>query len=553
MGSKGGSDQVQRSEPWAAQSPYLQDSFRQARQLYQSGGPQYFQGATYVPFSQQTEQGLGLMQQRALNGSPLTNAAQNYATNTLQQQPTFGGAQSYMQGAPSLQSMSQFAGVGQQPNLPGAMQQGLGGIGQGGFSLGQANQQAGVGQGISDPSGANQFANVGAGLNYAGAQGLAGVGNTPGLDAATQHFSQNLTGLPGATQNALTQTAQGQNLTGNPYLDKTFDIAAQRVTDKFNTEISPGLAAQFSLAGRTGSDALGDVQTKAAGEVSDSLGALANQIYGGNYQQERDRQLQAAGQLGSLSQAQQGLGLQAAGQGADLYNTGQAQDISRRGLAANIAGQEGQQDISRRSLAGSVYGQGQNADIARRQLGTSAFQQGQQQDIARRGLESSNLLQARGQDIQSGLGAGQLDISRLGMAGQLYNQGLAQQLQAAGIDAGVYGQNLSQQSQMAGLANSLANQDYANLDRLLGVGAAVEGKGQEALADQIARFNHYQNLPQQNLANYIAALQGNYGGTTTQQAPEPNRLMGGLGGAATGFAMGGPVGAIIGGIGGLLG
>jgi hypothetical protein len=66
----------------------------QARSLYETGGPQYYGGNTVVPFSQQSEQALGLTEQRALNGSPVTNAAQDYATNTLSTDPTsqFGGA-----------------------------------------------------------------------------------------------------------------------------------------------------------------------------------------------------------------------------------------------------------------------------------------------------------------------------------------------------------------------------------------------------------------------------------------------------------------------------
>lgn len=520
MGSKGGGSQTQRTEPWAAQSPYLQYGFQQAQNLYNTGGPQYFPGATYTPFSDQTEQGLALMEQRALQGSPVTDAAQGLATDVLNQRPHFPGGLNYLQGGPDLNQFSNFAGVGNDPlaNVGDANVAGLGGVGQG-----MQNQQQ-----------AQNFANVGQGPNYAQGQQLAGVGNTPSLNQATQQFTNQLTGVPDASQNALTQTAQGQNLTGNPYLDQQFDIAAQKVTDTFNRDISPGIAAQFSLAGRTGSDAQGDVLGNAAGQVSDSLADLANKIYGGNYQQERDRQLSAAGQLGSLSQNQQGLGLQAAGQGADFYNQGQSQDISRRGLASNIAGQGANLDLGQRGLAADIYGSSQ------------------QRDISRRGLESQNLLGQRGQDINAGLGAGQQDISRRGLAGNMFNQQQGNQLTAAGLDLNAYGQQLGQQNVFGGLANSLANQDYNDINQLLGVGGRVEDLSTRALQDQINRFNHYQNLPQQNLANYIAAIQGNYGGTTTGQGSGGNRWTGALGGASAGSAFG-PWGALAGGILGLLG
>ncbi len=565
MGSKGGSNQVQTQEPWAQQAPYLQQGFQQAQSLYNSGGPQYFPGATYTPFSSQTEQGLGLTEQRALGGSPVTDAAQGLAAQSLGSRPQFAGGMSYLdgglgqisqsatlgqkndplqvmqqkpwgpQGAPAPTSgigqFSQFAGVGQQPNVPG----------QGGFQQPGLSGLGGIGQGVQGIGEANQIAGVGQGQDFAGSQQLAGVGPTQGLDAATQRFNSQLTGLPSVAGDALTQTAGGQSLGGNPYLDKQFDIASQKVTDVFNRDVSPGIASQFSLAGRTGSDAQADVQTQAAGQVSDSLGQLANSIYGGNYQQERDRQLSAAGQLGALSQGQQGLGLQAAGRGADLYNTSQQQDIARRGLSGSLANQQSQSDIARRGLGADIYGQGQ------------------QQDIARRGLESQNLLgasgqglSARGQDIQSGLGAGGQDIQRRGLAGQLYGQQQQQRLGAAGLDANVYGQQLGQQNQFAGLSNSLANQDYTDIDRLLGVGGRVEGLGNQALQDQMNRFNFYQNAPQNNLANYIASIQGNYGGTTTGQGGGGNRLQGAAGGAMAGASLG-PWGALAGGVLGLLG
>ena len=246
-----------------------------------------------------------MMEQRAIGGSPVTQAAQQAAVQGLQAPQLQGGLQDFIGGqlqpGQDLNQFSQFAGAGQMPGggAPGQVTPGLANVGAQGPNAG--------------------IAGVGQGMQYGAANQQAGVGPTQSLQQAMQPFQSQVTGLPGDTQQALAQTAQGQSLQGNPYLDQQFDIAAQRVTDQFNREISPGIAAQFSQAGRTGSDAQVDVQTRAAGEVSDSLAQLANQVYGGNYQRERDRQLQAAGQLGSLSQAQQGLGLQAAGQGTNFF------------------------------------------------------------------------------------------------------------------------------------------------------------------------------------------------------------------------------------------
>jgi hypothetical protein len=76
------------NEPPAFIQPYLQYGAQQARALYNTGGPQYYGGNTVVPFSQQTEQALGLTEQRALQGSPVNQAAQDYATRTLNTTPT---------------------------------------------------------------------------------------------------------------------------------------------------------------------------------------------------------------------------------------------------------------------------------------------------------------------------------------------------------------------------------------------------------------------------------------------------------------------------------
>lgn len=90
------------NEPPGFIQPYMQYGAEQSRGLYETGGPQYYGGNTVVPFSNQTEQALGLTEQRALQGSPVSDAAQNYATNTLNATPSsqFGsGANPYANSA----------------------------------------------------------------------------------------------------------------------------------------------------------------------------------------------------------------------------------------------------------------------------------------------------------------------------------------------------------------------------------------------------------------------------------------------------------------------
>jgi hypothetical protein len=85
---------TQTTEPPAYLRPHLQYGAQEAQNLYQTGGSQYYPGNTVVPFSQQTEAALGRTEQRALGGSPVNQAAQQYATGILGSTPTsqFGGA-----------------------------------------------------------------------------------------------------------------------------------------------------------------------------------------------------------------------------------------------------------------------------------------------------------------------------------------------------------------------------------------------------------------------------------------------------------------------------
>lgn len=91
-----------------------------------------------------------------------------------------------------------------------------------------------------------------------------------------------LSELLGGNQ-TLRDTANGNYLNANPYLDQMFSGAKGQVEDAVNS--------QFSQAGRTGSGAH-------TGVLTDRLGALASNIYGQNYANERTNQLNAAGQIG---------------------------------------------------------------------------------------------------------------------------------------------------------------------------------------------------------------------------------------------------------------
>jgi hypothetical protein len=77
--------------------PFLKYGLEESQRLYQAGGPQYYQGQTYVSPSDATQTGIQALQARAQAGSPLTGAAQNQLMGTIQGDylggnPFFSGA-----------------------------------------------------------------------------------------------------------------------------------------------------------------------------------------------------------------------------------------------------------------------------------------------------------------------------------------------------------------------------------------------------------------------------------------------------------------------------
>lgn len=251
-GSSGPSKTTQTTEPPAFIKPFLQFGAQEAKNSYLQGGPQQFPGSTVVPFSSQTQQALDLTQQRALEGSPVTDAAQGYVQRTLN-------------GAPS----SSF-GAAQNP-------------------FGMQPAQFGVA--------ANPFG------------------------SAPREFD-------------------GQT---NPYLDATFNRAADQVQNR--------LQSSFAGAGRN----IGAARAPAALELND----LAERVYGGAYESDRNRsltelqQLRGIGAQGfeserdrQLSELQQRLGIGATGfenaqnRALDDLQQQRAMQLSAAGLAPTLAGQD---------------------------------------------------------------------------------------------------------------------------------------------------------------------------------------------------------------------
>jgi hypothetical protein len=122
-----------------------------------------------------------------------------------------------------------------------------------------------------------------------------------GIDLATQRA---LTGSATnqAAEGALNQFIQGGNT--NPYLDAMYGQAAGNMTKAYEQSVLPGVNSSFSLAGRYGSNAHQTAVDNASDTLGQNLGNLATSMYGGAYDQDRARQMQAIGmapQFGNLA------------------------------------------------------------------------------------------------------------------------------------------------------------------------------------------------------------------------------------------------------------
>lgn len=85
MGKGGGKTQTvkQDTAPWKAQQPFLEFGFNEARDIYNSGAPQYFPGETIAGIDPAQNAALDWTEQRAMAGNPLLPQAQNLAYSTL--------------------------------------------------------------------------------------------------------------------------------------------------------------------------------------------------------------------------------------------------------------------------------------------------------------------------------------------------------------------------------------------------------------------------------------------------------------------------------------
>lgn len=134
---------------------------------------------------------------------------------------------------------------------------------------------------------------------------LSQIGNvSTGTPKAAGDFAENLIG--GNTQGQ--QTLMGlMNPQGNPYLDRMVDASSRGLIQNYQENVIPGITGAATAAGHYGSSRQGIAQGIAARGLTDSLQDVSTNLYGGQYQADQNRALQAAGQYTGGQQAGAGI------------------------------------------------------------------------------------------------------------------------------------------------------------------------------------------------------------------------------------------------------
>ena len=553
--------------------PFLTEGLKQAQEIFLRQQPQMFQGQTFVSPSEQTLSALQAQENIARGPVPTLQAAQGAFLRGLTEQSAASPLYQNIFGAagfqPGVDVYSQVAGgsmvnpatgmaqnlYGQAGTQPGASayQQAA----QGGMQVaGQSQLQSLYGQSgqVGTPSIYGEVA--GGQIPVAGQSQLQGLYGQAGAQPGQQVFGQAAGGQFGnMATGQLANIAGGGFLNANPYQQQMMQAATRPLEQQFAQSVLPGISSLYSKSGRLGSGSMERALGTATESFGRALGDVTSNLAGSQFQQERQLQQQALGQLAGVSA--QDIQTRLAGAGA-LEQAQRAATSQQAGIAGQLAGLS-QQDIANRlAAAGSLEasqraGIGQQAGLAGQLAGLSA------QDIQTRlagagGLQAS---QAQGIAQQSGLlgqigGFTQQDIANR-LAGATGLQGAQQaalgaQLQAAGGVGTSQYQELQRQLSASAAAPQIYAQQFLPSQQLAQVGGAREAIAAQPLQEEMARFSYGQRLPYEQLSGYLSSVYGSPLGSFGTPAPQPqytNNTVGALGGALGGGIGGYALGSML--------
>lgn len=170
------------------------------------------------------------------------------------------------------------------------------------------------------------------------------------------YVKEALKGAQAAYQTPLQQqmgyeTASGQMLTQNPYLEAMAQQAGEGLTQQFTEQVLPSLQSSFASAGRFGSGLQMEKQRQAARDLAAQLSKQRTQLYGQQYGRERAFQEAAQQRLDPLARAGQYMNIAGQRLGGS-GTTEQFKPVERQSGLASLMGGLGSSLISPSGLGG---------------------------------------------------------------------------------------------------------------------------------------------------------------------------------------------------------
>jgi hypothetical protein len=159
-----------------------------------------------------------------------------------------------------------------------------------------------------------------------------------GQNLGSQTAMQTSSDLLNPTLSNVAATQSGAYLMpqSNPYLEATYNAAAAPVTQQFEDATEPGIQAEFAQAGTFGGSAQNQAEGIAQQNLGNTLQNLATNIYGGNYEQERQNQIQQQALVPGLENA-------SFAPATELMNIGGVQQqLGQQGLNTTLQNAENQ-------------------------------------------------------------------------------------------------------------------------------------------------------------------------------------------------------------------
>lgn len=432
-------------EPWDGSKKFLLEQYQNFDQLIKNGAPKPWEGPLIADQSQATKDSLSAAEKLARSGdtSALTNATN--AVNSVMNQN--GNTQANQ----TLSSLQNGVNLGTNPtnSFATSVMNGQASNQPGQFNLNFSNPA------LAQSSGLNGYTNAASGLQQNQANQLAS-GNNPAMDY-------------------LRSTASGSEIGKNPYLDQMVSNSQDQIAQKLQNITNPAINSQAASLGRMGSGAFASQLVNAQTSAANEMAKVATDMYGNQYNADKQSQMAAAGQLGQFYNSDVSNAMNANQALSNTSNAQQSQRLAGTSLYGDLANS---QEATRQNAANSANAQF-NQNNAYQMQGAQLASQNHQANI-------QNMLGIRDQQMASA------------------NSQLSAQ-------NALNGQKLN----AAGMAGQAYQNQYLPSQALSGVGTARDNYATGSLQAQIDQWNTKQQQPLTNIGNFVSLLNnGGYSNTT---------------------------------------